>query len=306
MERPPEELSELRDRACWLDIADPGAKELALVAEELGLHPLAVEDARERHQRPKVEEYEGHYFIVWYAVEAGGGDGDLELHELSIFVAQNAIVTVREDDFPTRQEVEKRWRAGRIPSSAMLLHALLDTTVDDCFRVTDRLSERVDALEQAMVGAAADPRRVTERVRELFRLKRELLQLRRHVAPEREVLVALTREDLGMFERADVAYFRDVYDHVVRVTEEIDVLRDIVSSVVDAYLAASSNRLNEVVKVLTAVATILLVVTVITGFFGMNFSALPFDSPLALWVVVVAMVLVTGGLIAFFRRLGWL
>jgi len=138
-------------------------------------------------------------------------------------------------------------------------------------------------------------------------LKRDLLQLRRLVAPEREVLQVLSRGDLGIYPRNEAVYFQDVYDHVVRVTDEIDTFRDLTSNVVDANLAAASNRLNEVMKVLTSVATILLVMTVVTSFFGQNFvTFIPFDSPLAFWGSIVVTLGAVGVLFVYFRRKGWL
>lgn len=302
-ERDPADLSELRDRPCWLVITDPQSADLDLVASELSLHPLAVEDAKQRHQRPKIEQYDTHYFLVFYAVEPEEG-GTLRLHEVSIFVARNVVVTVHEGEFPARLAVEKRWRDGRISSTGMLLHALLDAMVDEYFPVVDEFGDRVEAAEATIIDEnGADFR---SSLRALFRAKRELVTLRQRVASEREVLAVLARGDLGFFDREHAMYFQDVYDHVVRVTDEVDTFRDLASNVIDAHLAAASNRLNEVMKVLTAVATVLLVVSVVTSFFGMNFTALPTGSPEWFWGTVVAMVAVSAALLVYFRRVGWL
>lgn len=301
VERPPEDLSELRDRACWLDITDPTSADLDLVTDELGLHPLAVEDAKHRHQRPKIDQYEQHYFVVFYTAERV--DSELRFHELSIFVGKNAVVTVREGGEAVVSAVEKRWREGRLTDAGMLLHALLDTAVDGYFPVADEFGEALEAVEATIIEAQR--RDFRGPLRDLFRVKRELLFLRQHIAPERDVLAVLARGDLGLFRRGLAVYFQDVYDHVVRVTDEIDTFRDLASNVIDAHLAAASNRLNEVMKVLTAVATILLVVGVITSFFGMNFEALPFGSVELLWATIASIVVSVVGLFAYFRRLGW-
>jgi magnesium transporter len=302
VERPPEELSELRDRPCWLDIADPTSRDLDLVAEELALHPLAVEDARHRHQRPKIDQYEGHYFVVFYAVARE--DGVLRFNELSIFVAQNAMVTVHEGTVPALDAVEKRWRDGRLHDVGMLLHALLDATVDQYFPIADALGDAVDEVESTIVEPGR--RDFLTPLRTLFLAKRQLLLLRQHVAPERDVLAVLARGDLNLFARGTSVYFQDVYDHVVRVTDEIDTFRDLASNVIDAHLAAASNRLNEVMKVLTSVATVLLVVGVITSFFGMNFVLLPYGSAEWFWATLGAIVITTVALVLYFRRVGWL
>src|SRR6266508_6221800 len=131
-ERPPEELSELRDRPCWLDSAGPTSADLERAAKELGLHPLAVEDAQQRHERPKIDSYDDHYFLVFYAIDEPS-PGVVREHEVSIFMKQNAIVTVHEGEFRARQAVEKRFREGKLQTTGLLLHALLDTMVDQYF-----------------------------------------------------------------------------------------------------------------------------------------------------------------------------
>jgi magnesium transporter len=308
VERPADQLSELRGTyPCWLDISNPESEEVDLVAHELELHPLAVEDARHGHQRPKIDQYEAHYFIVFYAIEAPS-PGVVKYHEVSIFVAQNAIVTVHEGDFTARQVVEKRFVEGRLPTSGLLLHALLDTMVDQYFEVVDQYGERIELLEQ-FVAEETGPNlhRAHAPLRELFLVKRDLLQLRKTIAPEREVLQGLVRGDIHeLREPGKRAYFQDVYDHILRVTDEVDTFRELSSNVIDAYLAAASNRLNEVVKVLTSIATVLLVLTVVTSFFGQNWEFIPYGSLTLFWFSLGLQVAAAVALTVYFRRRGWL
>ena len=303
-ERPPAELSELRDRPCWLDLVAPSERDLTLLAEELALHPLAVEDALQTHERPKIESYEGHYFIVFYALEEPTPDV-VEKHQVSIFVLPNVVVTVHQKDFTARRAVEKRFKEGRLATIGLLLHALLDTMVDQYFQIVDGFGDRVELLESFIIDDSAGAHQAS--LRELFLLKRDLVQIRRIVAPEREILSTLVRGDIeSLRETGRRAYYQDVYDHIVRVTDEIDTFRDLTSNVIDAHLAAASNRLNEVVKVLTSAATVLLVLSVITSFFGMNFDALPFESAGFFWATMAGMVLVGLALLMYFRRKGYL
>jgi magnesium transporter len=174
--------------------------------------------------------------------------------------------------------------------------------------VVDQYGERIELLEQ-FVAEEAGPNlhRAHAPLRELFLVKRDLLQLRKTIAPEREVLQVLVRGDIReLRETGKRAYFQDVYDHILRVTDEIDTFRELSSNVIDAYLAAASNRLNEVVKVLTSIATVLLVLTVVTSFFGQNWTFIPYDSPtlfaLSMGLQVAAAVVLT----VYFRRRGWL
>ena len=308
-EAPPADLSELRGTPAWLDVQlegeDPNDAEMALIAEELGLHPLAVEDARSRHERPKADAYDGYYFISFSAIDSKT-PGKIESDLFSIFAFTDVMVTVRHSEWPARLDVEKRWRDGRLPSIGMLLHALLDTTVDGYFPIVDDYGERADLLE-GLILQDTNGNALRTSLSELFLLKRDLLRVRKLIAPEREVLQVLSRGDVGCFAPEERRYFQDVYDHVVRVTDEIDTLRDLVSNVVDANLAAVSNRLNEVMKVLTAIATILLVMTVVTGFFGQNFvTIIPYESVALFWGSIAFMVVCGLALGVYFRRRGWL
>lgn len=303
-ERPPEELSELRDRPCWLDISDPKSHDFELAAKELNLHPLAVEDAQQRHERPKIDQYDDHYFIVFYALEEPS-PGVVREVEISIFMLQNAIVTVHEGDFSARAAVEKRFREGKLPTTGLLLHALLDTLVDQYFAIVDALGDRVELLEAMVVGG--EQHDYDTSIRELFVLKRDLVRIRHLIAPERDVLTVLVRGDIReLRETGRRLYFQDVYDHISRVTDEIDTFRELTSNVIDAHLASVSNRLNEVVKVLTSMATVLLVLTVVTGFFGQNWKFIPYDSEPLFVASLIFMVLVAAGTTYYFRRKGWL
>jgi magnesium transporter len=303
-ERPPEDLSELRDRPCWLDISDPQSKDFALAAKELNLHPLAVEDAQQRHERPKIDQYDDHYFIVFYALEEPS-PGVVREVEISIFMSQNAIVTVHEGDFTARAAVEKRFREGKLATTGLLLHALLDTVVDQYFKIVDALGDRVELLESMVVGGEAPDYDTS--IRELFILKRDLVRIRHLIAPERDVLTVLVRGDIReLRETGRRAYFQDVYDHISRVTDEIDTFRELTSNVIDAHLASVSNRLNEVVKVLTSMATVLLVLTVVTGFFGQNWKFIPYDSEPLFFASLIFMAAVAVGTALYFRRKGWL
>ena len=304
-DHPPDQLSELRGEfPCWLDIADPRGEELTLAANELQLHPLAVEDARNQHQRPKIDEYDDHYFIVVYALEEPSPDV-VRQREISIFVKRNAVVTVHEGTVAALQVVERRFREGKLGSTGLLLHAILDTIVDGYFEILDGLGDRVELIEAMVIDG--DPRDSHTSIRELFRLKRDLLAIRKVIAPERDVAAALVRGDIEeLREPGRRAYFQDLYDHIIRVTDEVDTFRDLVSNVVDAHLAAQSNKLNEVMKILTAIATVLFILSVITGFFGQNWQFIPYGSAPLFWASMVTMVVAAVATAWYFRRRGWL
>jgi magnesium transporter len=304
-DHPPDQLSELRGEfPCWLDIADPHSDDVTLAAAELELHPLAVEDARHQHQRPKIDEYDDHYFIVVYALEEPSPDV-IRQREISIFVKRNAIVTVHEGSIAALQVVERRFRESKLATTGLLLHAILDTIVDSYFDILDGLGDRVELIEAMVIDG--DPRDAHTSIRELFRLKRDLLAIRKVIAPERDVAASLVRGDIReLRETGRRAYFQDLYDHIVRVTDEVDTFRDLVSNVVDAHLAAQNNKLNEVMKVLTAIATVLLILSVITSFFGQNWEFIPYASTDLFWVSMLVMVAGAVAAAWYFRKRGWL
>jgi magnesium transporter len=306
VERPTEEIPDHRAKPCWIDIPDRHSPELERVAHDLGLHPLAVEDATERDERPKIDQYENHYFIVFYAIESPAPDV-VDYHEFSIFVVPNAIVTVHDGECAAVAQVEKRFREGHLQTTGLLLHALLDTMVDGYFPVVDHVGERIELLEEFIAEGGRDTRDARAPLKELFLVKHDLLHLRKTIAPEREVLQVLVRGDLRELREAGLrVYFQDVYDHIIRVTEEIDTFRELTSNVIDAYLAAASNRLNEVMKVLTSIATVLLVLTVVTGFFGQNWDFIPYGSATLFWLSMAVAGILAVGLVMYFRRRGWL
>ncbi len=429
------DLVKNKKRHLWLDIERPTAEEFALIQEEFTLHPLAVEDATIRHQRPKVDQYANFYFVVFYAVsstdsaateqisgraglrgvrfhEQDGRDGSsnagdlnsdaprslagpigasaedprmpgrIMLRELSMFLGENYLITVHEDPIPEFDEVARRWlrnieemkaelgvsdhpqgtrqltpmeaaaltptRGNRTATqtlsqqqattedavasptlklsqdalaiheppgqvveaaegqpqgsarSGILLYSLLDTIVDSYFPVVDSIVDRVEDLEE-QIFERFNP----SALESVFLLKKDLLALRKVLAPERDVLNILTRRDLPIFEEHTIIYFQDVYDHVVRITDSIDTYRDLLSSALDSFLSMQSNRLNITVQTLTAVSIILMTIASFTGWYGMNFQNMP-ELKTGYPVLTVVVGVVVAIEVVFFKRRGWL
>ncbi len=469
-----EAISELvsnKDRLLWLDLERPSLAEFRMIQDEFNLHPLAIEDAMARHPRPKVDQYDNFYLVVFYLVsanaqkqadspstngapstadtlgagndgraqfrklvqaaatgyqEAGGGgygqqvqmgqaaglganlaqlgasqapqagvpnaDDRISLREMTMFMGENYLITVHNSPVPELAEVARRWQHnahtirpgkkagaetanlpgcrpltdeeragleahpvpshdkppgerqsavvpgevkdgngrvgpssgvaeaepgrpvgvyrrpkngrhnGRSRESGILLYSLLDTIVDHYFPVVDSIVDRVEDLEEEIferysVGA----------IESIFGLKKDLLALRKVLAPERDVLNILVRRDLPIFDQQTLLYFQDLYDHVVRITDSIDTYRDLLSSALDSYLSMQSNRLNITVQTLTSVSIILMSIATITGWYGMNFQHMPeLASPLGYPAVIGVVLLVTAVEVALFKRKGWL
>ncbi|MBI4498106.1 MAG: magnesium/cobalt transporter CorA [Chloroflexi bacterium] len=303
-------LLRAHEQVVWLDLRDPSPREFEFLRREFGFHPLALEDAQKRHQRPKIDEYPNFYFLVFYALcvrspgEAGAGSL-VCLEEIGIFLGQSYIVTVHAQSVPELEEAARRWRQVREEVGAhtgTLLYAILDSIVDHYFVVVDALAERMDDLEE-QIFERFDIRPSEE----IFRLRKELLGVRRVLAPEREVVNTLLRREVPILPPQVTVYLQDVYDHVVRVTDTVDTYRDLLSGTLDAYLSAVSNSLNQVMKTLTAVAAILMSVSLIAAIYGMNFRSMPeLEQPWGYPFALGLMAVVGLGLALYFWRRGWL
>jgi magnesium transporter len=252
----------------WVDITGPDDDEAALMRDLFHFHPLAIEDTRNQHQRPKVEEYPKHLFLILNPGELV--DCEVRFRELDVFVASHLLVTVHPADEPAVAEAERR--ASRLfpdsPTAAHVLYALLDTVVDGYFPMLDQLGDEIDELEDLVLEKPSH-----ETLERLFRLKRQLVVLRKVVAPQRDAMTLINRRDLPYLETEQLSYYlRDVQDHLLRIADMADTFRDLLSSGIDLYMSATSNRLNRVVNRLTVVTIVVGVLAVITGFYGMNFE----------------------------------
>ncbi|MGI9254350.1 MAG: magnesium transporter CorA family protein, partial [Thermomicrobiales bacterium] len=208
----------------WLDVDDPNEADLERVGREFGLHPLAIEDAVRRHERPKIDIYQDSIFIVFYSVELI--DEHPRTREISMFAGQHFLITVHEGYLDVIEETAKRWNDAVLkqtaaPSIGLMVYSLLDSIVDGYFPVVDELAERVDELETGIFDGES-----TATHEALFTLKKDLLAMRRVVAPERDVMNMLVRRDAPLFSREEVTYFQDVYEHLLRVTDSLDTYRD--------------------------------------------------------------------------------
>lgn len=272
----PDNLDDISDvlkqpgKLVWLDVAQPTATDYTLLKNEFNLHPLALEDSATPHERPKIEAFDGYYFLIVHASTAGSAG--IKGSEIAIFAAPNYLITIRRDPSFSLDEIEKRWLARPAESrksSSGLLYVILDTIVDRFFDVGDFIDDEIQKLEAALFRGSA---LVTVIPRKIFSLKRDLQYFRRAVAPLRDVLNTILREDIPLFAHSDLAYFRDVYDHSMRLLDQIDAARDLVNGALDLNLSLVANRQNEVVKQLTIIATVFMPLTFITGFFGQNFA----------------------------------
>jgi magnesium transporter len=289
----------------WVDVVAPAADDLALIEQEFGFHHLALEDASLIHERPKIDEYDDFLLIIFYALIHGAMSSGLRLEQVSIFAGRNYVVTLHQNELAVLEETSDRWSASharvRNGAAGLLVYAILDAMVDAYLPVVDRISDRIDQIEDIVFGpfdAGAQ--------QEIFHLKRDLLMMRRVLAPERDVLSFLMRRDTTVFDDETIRYFQDVYDHLLRVLDSIDTYRDLLSSALDSYLSVQSNRMNKVMKTLTASSIILMMMTLVASVYGMNFVHMPelqwrLGYPMAMGMMLVIMV----SLGALFKKIDW-
>ncbi|MFW6157733.1 MAG: magnesium/cobalt transporter CorA [Planctomycetota bacterium] len=291
----------------WINV--DGIHDLDLIralGREFKLHPLLLEDIANTRQRPKVDEYEDHLFVVLKMLYVQGDDGSIGAEQVSLVLGPNFVISFQErpgDVFePIRDRIRNARGRVREAGADYLAYALVDAVVDNYFLILESVGDRIEELEE---GVVSDPD--TELLRGIRRLKREALLLRRSVWPLREVVSALSRGESPLVRADTLPYLRDVYDHTIQVGDTIETFRDLIAGLRDTYLTVISNRMNEVMKVLTVIATIFIPLTFIAGVYGMNFEYMPelkwsWAYP-AVWAI---MLLVAVGMIIYFKTRKWL
>jgi magnesium transporter len=252
----------------WLDVAGADDAALERLGERFGWHPLALEDVLHFGQRPKLDRYGDQMLLVFYGARQGEG-GTPELIEVHVMVSGDWVITVRRDPCGALDELRARFGQENDHNEQFVVYRVLDALTDTFFPVLSAIDDQIDDLEDAIVVSPDD-----EQLQRLFHLKRGLVTLRRIVTPMRDMAARTIDEivELPGLEPGTRDYFRDVYDHLIRVSDMVDSYRDLLTSAMDVYLSTVSNRLNVVMKQLTVVATIFLPITALTGFFGQNFG----------------------------------
>lgn len=297
------EWLEKPDTLLWIDIVRPREEDLALLTDQFEFHPLAVEDVHNSHQRPKIDLYEGCALLVFYAVSYDPDEHLIYSHEIEMFVGGNYVITIHDDPIVELDETHHRWERN-IPSISehlgALLYSILDSVLDGYFPVLDWVSEHLDELEDRIFDDY-NP----QILKEALRMKRSLLGLRRLVGPQRDVINVLLRGEGAILPPEALPFLQDLYDHSLRIVENVDTYREMVTAVTDGFLTVQSNNTNEVMRRLTVINLLFLPLAVLTGFFGMNFDYIPFGNPWLLVGALTAMIALPVGLYFFLARRGW-
>ena len=292
----------------WVDVDSNDLHQHALLEKVFDFHPLAVEDTLSPRTRVKLEEYDRYVFVVMAGValdQATPDPFDLQTSNLYFFLGKNFLVTVHA--IPSAGCDAARDRLLRSPDllargAEMTMHHIIDQAVDAYFPLVEELNGMVDGLEQKLFEKFDEGL-----IHEIFKAKRSTFALRRHIGPLREVLNILTNRPCGYIRPETQLYYRDVYDHTIRLMESVDTTRDLLAGVLETYLSQTSNRMNRVMKQLSIVATVALPLIVIAGIYGMNFSRMPLiHDPLGFWVAVGSMGIVSLAIVGWLKRRKWL
>ena len=294
------------DTVVWVDFCAPTKEQLYELAVELGLHELAVEDALSEHQRPKLDHYETHLFLSCHAVRVNNEEGGLDVTEIDSFINERWLITVRKDQGFSMAPVLYRWgRSSDLLRNGVsfLLYGLLDVVVDSYFDTVQEFDDFYDAISE---GIFSDKPLDPAQQRLWFEMRRALVKFHRLVVPMREAVSGLMRREHSAVSADLYPYYQDVYDHILRVTESTDALRELVATIVETNLSLRDYRQNQVMKKVTSWAAIIAVPTLITGYYGMN---VPYPGAGKDWGVALSaalMLALSGTLYALFRRREWL
>ena len=294
----------LRDKTYfWLDLHHPTPADIEMIGEIFGFHPLALEDSSHFDQRPKIDPYDNYAFLVVYGA-SGDADGLVEVH---CFSAEHYLVTVRHDDCPAFVNLQARYmkRPDTLSDESMLIYDVVDGLTDSFFPALSDMDERIDTLQQEIFGEPHE-----RQLQEVFEMKQRLVGVRRVIAPQRDMFAQLVGNVVSIPGISDetTRYFRDVYDHLIRLSEMIDSYRDLLTGVIDVYLSTIANRRDQIMKQLTVLAAVFLPITYITGYFGQNFGYLVdhIKSPLTLAIGTGLQLLTVIAILGFFKKRRWI
>ncbi len=289
----------------WVDLEAPTEEESQILSTVFGFHPLAIEDCIAESHLPKLDDFGDYLFLVLHGARRGDHPGTFTTVELNFFLGKRYLVSYHRQLSRSINRTKERCMKNSLALSRgmeFLLYEILDMTVDNYFPILDDFDEVVDEL-----GRDVSERPTKETLNRIFSLKRDGMYLRRITSPQREILNRMSRDPFAVINKRAAIYFRDVYDHLVRISDLAESYKDLTTGLLEAYLSGVSNRLNEILKLLTVFTVVMMPLTVITGIYGMNFESLPeLKWRYGYYAVLGLMVVVVGVMLGFFRRKKWI
>jgi magnesium transporter len=301
------ELLQDKSAVIWVDMESPTEADERVLLDVFHFHPLTVEDCHENRHYPKVEEFPGYLYFIVHGVTADTSPDRFNTIELDGFLGSNYVITYHHDTFRSINNVKQLLRTSTVSCQrgpAFLLHQILDQVVDYYSPILDDFDNRIDQLEQEIFGLKQPNTQVLVQIQDL---KRSVLRLRRISTKQMDILLRMSRGEFALIPEEMRPFYRDVFDHLVRVVDLSESYRDLISGSLEAYLSVVSNRMNEIMKVLTIFSAIMLPLTFIAGVYGMNFDNMPeLHSRFGYYGTLIVMAVVALGMLIFFWRRGWL
>jgi magnesium transporter len=306
VEQLPELLKEEKS-IIWVDMLEPTEADDRVLLDVFHFHPLTVEDCRENRHYPKIEEFPDYLYFIVHGVTANTSPDRFNTIELDGFLGPNYVITYHHESFRSINNVKKLLATSPVVcqrGASALLHQILDQIVDFYSPVLDDFDERIDQLEENIFSLKQPNNEILEQIMEM---KRSVLRLRRISAKQMDIFYRMSRGEVHLIPQAMLPFYRDIYDHLIRVTDLAENYRDLLGGALEAYLSVVSNRMNEIMKVLTIFSAIMLPLTFIAGLYGMNFDNLPeLHWAYSYFVVLGLMLIVALGMLYMFWRKGWI
>lgn len=309
--KPDEIAASVKDErvTLWIDVADIDDDDVDLLTSVFNLHPLTVEDFIMPNARPKVEEFAEYLFLVIFSIEAGkpngNGNGRIKIAELDCCLGKNFLITFHSEQFNsicTCKERVSKQSPMIMHGADMLLYSVIDCCIDNYFPIITELDNMADDMSNELFRTASQ-----ETLKKIYNLKNEVINLRRTIGPQADVISLLTRGTFKFIAPTNIAYFRNIYDNMVRLNDIIGTSRDVIAGAMEAYVSLTSNRLNEIMKTLTVIATIMMPLTLIASIYGMNFKHMPeLDQRWGYPAVILTMGIIMISMLIYFKRRKWL
>ncbi|MEW6619925.1 MAG: magnesium/cobalt transporter CorA [bacterium] len=303
------EILKNNDHLLWIDLIDPTDEEIGILSEDFKFHELAIEDCLFPQSQPKVDDFGDYIFIVIQGVKKyrENGEEELKTEDLNIFFGKNFVVTVQEEPFKSIANLASRCKQNPMfldKGSDFLLHAIIDGVIDSYLPFLEEIDDKIEQVEDEVLVKPGKQAIMNE----IFSLKKQILAIRKIIGPQRAVIGLLSRRDIPFIKPNTLIYYRDIYDHLVRIGDTIDMYRDLTTNILEIYFSWTSSRLTEVMKVLTLIATIMMPLTLITSYYGMNIKLPEFTwgcirSMPFVWALLIGTTL---GLLMFFRHRKWI
>lgn len=297
LDKKPKKINDISQKNIWVDVTSITPKEAALLKERFSLHPVTIEDISNSNVRVKVEQFPDYLFCVFYSIKKAK---EIQLTEVDFIVGKDFIITNHQKEIPSTKYLKEN--PSKISDKKdFLFHKILDMEIDNYPPILEIIDDQIEDIEEEITKKATP-----SLLSEVLKIKRQLVAIKKISFPQREKISLFTKNTYPFISKRSLPYFRDLYDHVIRISDTVENYRESAANTFDVYMSAVSNNMNDVMKTLSIIATIALPLTVISGIYGTNFANLPGENnPYGFWIMIIAMFLLSVFMVLFFKRRKW-